>query len=626
MENENQNEIVESQNTEIAPEQRYYNGPVTLEEAESYITSGLVSTARNYVAIGYWLRRIRDGKLYEEEGHQNFEQYVHEKYGKDKGWASKCIKVNQQLSKDGDSPLLDSRYRDYSTYQLVELAYMTEEQREQATPEQTVKQLQEIRKPEKVVTSQPEEPAEEQLPGQMDITDFPGFMPENPAAVLPDPDTGEPEVVYQMNVSEMISAEDAAILAAESGQDAAGKQQTGTCAHRDGFPCSLDDSAKQKAGTGEDCTHSCCWECVNHGACNIECYASANRPELQKPQQDPEICCENAAGQETKEQGPKEKKSPMDDYGFREKQCDALARKLIQCWKPWFEKDFQNRVLNVVESEKQIKEKNNRSSDRTWYFTGPDGELMHANVFDDYIQFWGNECLGNCGWFYLCVAIQRMWQEMAIEKTKKQSGQIIDQNDNDQEEPDPGTVYEEPPEIINDNPYTPQYFLSLEQKKLNDLLEAFKDTDPEDIPRELFAHQKTIVAALAGMVCDLENEELKKQLEEEKPQQPELPILKNNDQRAAFVDGYDTWPIWIDTEETGERYYRYDLPDASLVVKVYFHKCFDYKAVSEKWEDRFRDAWGDPEYYLILDGKHFRDCRTNRSALIDYLKEIQKKG
>ena len=142
----------------------------------------------------------------------------------------------------------------------------------------------------------------------------------------------------------------------------------------------------------------------------------------------------------------------------------------------------------------------------------------------------------------------------------------------------------------------------------------------------MFAHQKTIVAALAGMVCDLENEELKKQLEEEKPQQPELPILKNNDQRAAFVDDYDTWPIWIDTEETGERYYRYDLPDASLVVKVYFHKCFDYKAVSEKWEDRFRDAWGDPEYYLILDGKHFRDCRTNRNALIDYLKEIQKKG
>ena len=56
MENENQNEIVESQNIEIAPEQRYYNGPVTLEEAESYITSGLVSTRRSLLffrSLGY---------------------------------------------------------------------------------------------------------------------------------------------------------------------------------------------------------------------------------------------------------------------------------------------------------------------------------------------------------------------------------------------------------------------------------------------------------------------------------------------------------------------------------------------------------------------------------------------
>ena len=205
MENENQNEIVESQNTEIAPEQRYYNGPVTLEEAESYITSGLVSTARNYVAIGYWLRRIRDGKLYEEEGHQNFEQYVHEKYGKDKGWASKCIKVNQQLSKDGDSPLLDSRYRDYSTYQLVELAYMTEEQREQATPEQTIKQLQEIRKPKEIPYYD--------IDGQQEMEkDYPEVIPVVmsqlfPEEEIPEQEEQEPPVVEQAEVSRYFETE-----------------------------------------------------------------------------------------------------------------------------------------------------------------------------------------------------------------------------------------------------------------------------------------------------------------------------------------------------------------------------------------------------------------------------------
>ena len=231
MKDENQNEIVESQNTEIAPEQRYYNGPVTLEEAESYITSGLVSTARNYVAIGYWLRRIRDGKLYEEEGHQNFEQYVHEKYGKDKGWASKCIKVNQQLSKDGDSPLLDSRYRDYSTYQLVELAYMTEEQREQATPEQTVKQLQEIRKTKEIPYYD--------IDGQQEMKkDYPEVIPVVmsqlfPEEEIPEQEEQEPPVVEQVEVSQYFETEKEpvsdvpieAMSAANEPENAAEKQQ-----------------------------------------------------------------------------------------------------------------------------------------------------------------------------------------------------------------------------------------------------------------------------------------------------------------------------------------------------------------------------------------------------------------
>ena len=106
---------------------RYYQGNITLEEAENYIASGLITAARAYVANGYYLRRIRDDRLYEEAGYKNFEEYVRAKYNKDKGWASKCIKVNQELSADGNSPILISNYQDYSVYQLVEIAYMTEE-------------------------------------------------------------------------------------------------------------------------------------------------------------------------------------------------------------------------------------------------------------------------------------------------------------------------------------------------------------------------------------------------------------------------------------------------------------------------------------------------------------------
>lgn len=136
---------------------RYYQGNITLEEAESYIASGMMTAVRAFVANGYYLRRIRDEKLYKESGYKNFKEYLEDRYKKDEGWASKCIKVNQQLSVGGNSPILDSKYCDYNDkYKLVELAAMTEEQRSQVSPDMSVKALREFRKgdTENLVTSQ----------------------------------------------------------------------------------------------------------------------------------------------------------------------------------------------------------------------------------------------------------------------------------------------------------------------------------------------------------------------------------------------------------------------------------------------------------------------------------------
>ena len=116
------------------------------------------------------------------------------------------------------------------------------------------------------------------------------------------------------------------------------------------------------------------------------------------------------------------------------------------------------------------------------------------------------------------------------------------------------------------------------------------------LPPKMVERQKIIVAALASMVCDLENAE-----EICLPEQPELPILRNNKQREDFLDSFMDWPVWIDTKETGERYYRYDLPEGvSFVVKVYYHRCFDYNApVGTKYEDRFTPGYGDTEFYFF---------------------------
>ena len=130
--------------------------------------------------------------------------------------------------------------------------------------------------------------------------------------------------------------------------------------------------------------------------------------------------------------------------------------------------------------------------------------------------------------------------------------------------------------------------------------------------------QKLEVGALASMLCELEDLEEKK----DRPKQPELPQLKNNDQRAAFIDAYETWTLWIDNQETGERYYRYDLPDGtSFVIKTYHSMLYDWKADVAM---RYKEGYGANEEYLLEPRKFFRDCRANRTTLIEKLKEIQK--
>lgn len=148
-----------------------------------------------------------------------------------------------------------------------------------------------------------------------------------------------------------------------------------------------------------------------------------------------------------------------------------------------------------------------------------------------------------------------------------------------------------------------------------------------DIPDSTVFRQKTIVAALAAMACDLDK------IEPEEPKQPELPTLKNNEQRAAFVDSYTEWPVWIEQDKTGERYYRYQFDNgAAIVVKVYRKHVREHGRYSEKIE------YGSEEYYLlgikITYGQHttmvtdnkrtFLECKTNRSALVEFLKNLQK--
>lgn len=459
---------------------------VSLEDAEVFIRSNLQSAVRSVIATGFYLKHIRDNELYLEAGYKNINEYAMDRFGLSASATSRYITRNTRFSRGGNSPLIDDRFKDFSKSQLQEMLGMSDEQLEQVTPDMTVREIRSMARPKEVPYIE--------IPGQTELKDIPGVMPEErtesfeaSTAELFDVEedenmvqsvAGKP-ISQEISITELVEEEDAEIATSQllpeetaaneqrnEPVEAAEKQQMGHCLHRPEYACSLPEEYMHRPGSGTDCAHECCWECVKHGECKLECNSSADRPETEE---------EIAMSQTDNEASEDEVKERIDIELLRE----------------------------LLERKKQLLSK----------------------------------CLGTPG---------------------------IDKSD------------------------------------------------------EHIRMQKLEVGALASMLCELEDLEEKK----DRPKQPELPPLRNNDQRAAFIDTYETWPLWIDNQETGERYYRYDLQDGtSFVIKTYHSMLYDWKADVAM---RYKEGYGANEEYLLEPGKFFRDCRTNRTTLIEKLKEIQR--
>ena len=513
-------------------EEWYQN--VSLEDAEVFIRSNLQSAVRSVIATGFYLKHIRDNELYLEAGYKNVNEYAMDRFGLSASATSRYITRNTRFSRGGNSPLIDDRFKDFSKSQLQEMLGMSDEQLEQVTPDMTVREIRSMARPKEVPYIE--------IPGQTELKDIPGVMPEErtesfeaSTAELFDveedenmvhPVAGKP-ISQEIPVAELMEEEDAEIatlqlLPEETAAneqrnepvEAAEKQQMGHCLYRPEYACSLPEEYMHRSGSGTDCAHECCWECVKHGECKLECNSSANRPEVEEGQHWPKTCITG-----------KSKYGNCNCCGANGVKCCAECKEDCNCRCGWLDETEEE----IATSQMDIEAPENEVKERT------DIELLRE---------------------------------------------------------------------------------LLERKK--QLLAKCLEAPGIDKSDEHIRMQKLEVGALASMLCELEDLEEKK----DRPKQPELPPLRNNDQRAAFIDTYETWPLWIDNQETGERYHRYDLSDGtSFVIKTYHSMLYDWKADVAM---RYKEGYGANEEYLLEPGKFFRDCRVNRTALIEKLKEIQR--
>lgn len=501
---------------------------VDYEDSKIFIRTNLNSAARSFIAIGYYLKHIRDGELFREDGYESIWEFAQAEYGISKSTASRYMSMNDRFSQGGDSPLIDSQYKDFDKSKLQEMLSLTDEQLEQVTPGMRVEDIREM-KPKKKTYEIPYF----ELEGQLEMAiEFPEVVPEPMEQARPAART------FLMNVADLVGDDmgpeeiDRSVAISQQQEPQLKEAQQPLSAYGTPKLVYPEDSLIAMNGCGGG--HGC-FSC--HLECNIrqeECYC------VEAPMGNPFPC------------------TTMD-------------------------------VISKLRAE---------IGSRCQFI---DLELAYHRAGD-------NEPVPCC--------------KKCSEMCEYRCGRSV-QPEPEQGELKPEVIDAEFSEVkeLQDEGLTDLQIAQKELERANNLLNKCL----KDVPDEtniIIRGMKIKVAALASLVCEMDDIENPPP----KTEQPELPLLKNNDQRAAFVDAYETWPLWIETKETGERYYRYDLADGtSMVVKVYHAMLFDYRITGLNYEERFSEGYGRHEYYLLQPGKFFKDCEVNRSVLIEKLKEIHKK-
>ena len=345
-----------------------------------------------------------------------------------------------------------------------------------------------------------------------------------------------------------------------------------------------------------------------------------------------------------------------------------LARKLIRTYREWMSANFDARVTNVITSYRALWEM--LGDRRCIWFAGKTG-TYHANLFEEYVQLWEEHdgCLGNIEPFYLAAAIQAMWNEIALEDARKKAEQDGGESEEcstsskepeeqaEEQIPGQGSI-EEHPEWLPEGygkpkpPIIKGEFREVQQEEetegcstssmaeeeelsdldiLKDRLErekrllgiALKELGDGDRHTR---QQKLIVAALAAAVCDMEGVDAPV----EEPVQPELPVLKNNEQRREWLRNYKDWGLWYRDENIGVEYYKYDFPNgARLIAEVYVRPGYGREPIP--FETAYLHLVGGPDAAKGSDGigkwqrhEYYNRYPNSDTELSEFLKAVQK--
>lgn len=578
-------EVVENRNT------------ITLEEADAGIQNGLKDAAQSVITVGYYLKAVRDNELFRSAGYETIWDYAWGEYGFSKGTASRYMKRNDRFSIGGNSPIIADEFRAFNRSQLQEMLSLDAEQMSAVTPDMTVREIRELRRPKEIPYFE--------IPGQLSLSDFPEL----------DEAETEDSAVENSAPTETVTLTTAFTVSAE---DLIGEPEEKLSAY--GFPKRVypadslltTPGCRGDNGRGYDC-FNCHLECeIRQEYCQCvdatcgfpfpcQMVDTGKREILEK--KIGERCqfidlnlADHKAGDGSPVPCCKDCETPC-EYA-----CERSGKRVATSQQSVAADAQQETAGNAAEKQQDIPEKPKTE------------KCIHDGISrctlseeDKEKDGTGKDCAHHCCWN--CVKRDGYNIECYASSKRKTL-------DDDEVAAEDEENAEQPAEPIEFDRKTLEDMIRNAQEVLDQMCDCWVENQP-------YTYAKYNMMIQAYKLLLKEHDESDQKLDPVE-QQPELPLLKNDKQRAEFIDAYEEWPLWIDNQETGEKYYRYELPDGtSFVIKTYHAMLYNYDALEY---GNYKEGYGENEQYLLKPGKFFRDCRTNRSTLIDKLKELQKAG
>lgn len=564
---------------------------LTYADAKNILQEKLTNIKMSFIAAGYFMKYIRDHEMYREDGYANIWEFAEDIFGIKRTTASRWMLMNDRFSVNGNTPILADEYKAFGKSQLQEMLYLEDEQMEEVNPDMTVKEIRELRSPEKKLVK-PDQEQREYLDAFANhfitckhdwlLQDFQNRVvnvdkiPEEIKNHLgPDhrtwhfaTDNGAAHInmfddyvqLWDENKTHMGNFDwfylAAAlqrmwnIVAMENAQkeqktECATSHKTGACIHRPEFSCALPEASKLAVGDGIDCNKKCCWDCPKRMECGYRCNSASGHP----------IEDEQIPGQMN-----------VEDYP------EILP-----------ETEETDKVIDDDEDNVVIEQDENVISPT-------------ESVIED------NENV-----------IDAEYTEVAAESTETE--EICCQKAADLDE-------------LTFSQIAIWDYLEEEERTLAE----YEKVNSEDggLPLNLMMRQRMLVKGLRLLKeheADQDNQEEYDEFEEIEPVQPDLPVLKNNDQRKAWLNDYKSWGLWYRDENIDVNYYKYDFSDGSRLVVA------EYPQRRRYWEP---NEFADEHYYHLLE-KNCKCCASERkfdrayihstdseTYLVEFLKNLQK--